>query len=55
MLNCFKKSNKLYVTITNTFDCQCCILMCETPHYDIIIYNQKDSPLLVEFVILICY
>ena len=26
--------------------------MCKTPHYNIImIYNQKDSPLLVEFVI----
>ena len=37
--------------MTNTFEYQCCILMCKTSHCNIIMtYNQKDS-LLVEFVI----
>ena len=39
----FEKSNKLYVTMTNTFEYQYCILMCKASHYNIImIYNQKD-------------
>ena len=38
--------------MTNTFDCQCCILMCKTSHYNIIMrFDQKDSKLLVEIFI----
>ena len=47
MLNCFRNPINS-VTITNTFDCQWCILMCKTLHYNIImIYNQKDLNLLL--------